>query len=242
MRRLRAVFFDVGHSLLRAHPSVGEIYAAETRRLGADVAPEVLEEQFRIVFREFVPAYVADPAHRVASDEQDVTMWRGITRIIYDRVPDLHAVDYEKWFRTLYDKFSDGDVWRLYPDVAPALGRIRERGLRLGLVSNWDTRLRRIVKETGLADLVDFAVISAEVGVRKPEPGIFARALELAGVRAAEAAHVGDLFEEDVVGAHRSGLLPVHLDRTGRGAPSCDFSYWTVRTLEEFTSRVEERT
>lgn len=237
-RGWKAVFFDAGHTLLRAQPSVGAIYAGETRALGADIPPGRFEEEFREVFREFMPTYLADPGNRTASDEQDATMWREVTRRVHDRMPELRSVDYERWFLRLYHKFSEPDVWEFYPDARETLRTLRARGLKLGVVSNWDTRLRRIANETGLADLVDFVIISAEVGVRKPEPGIFDRALKLGGVEAGDALHVGDLFEEDVLGAHRAGLQPVFLDRGGRGVPSSEFPVWVIHNLAELTARL----
>ncbi len=66
--------------------------------------------------------------------------------------------------------------------------------------------------------MLDFVVDSGAVGVEKPDPAIFRIALERAGVSAAEAMHVGDLFPVDVVGARRAGLEPVLLDPLGRYA------------------------
>ena len=84
------------------------------------------------------------------------------------------------------------------------------------MVSNWDSRLRRISDGMGLTALVDFLVISAEAGVRKPDPGIFHLACEKAGVRPEEALHVGDLAEEDVVGAQRAGVRAILIERSKR--------------------------
>jgi len=86
----------------------------------------------------------------------------------------------------------------------------------VGVVSNWDTRLRKISDALGLTALVDFLVISAEAGVRKPDARIFQQALERAGVRPEEAIHVGDHPEEDGEGARRAGLRPVMIDRAKR--------------------------
>ena len=65
-------------------------------------------------------------------------------------------------------------------------------GLKLGIVSNFDTRLRPILKELSLDQLFDAIVISAEVGVEKPNPTIFEAACQQLGVLPEEAVHVGD--------------------------------------------------
>ena len=224
---IRAVFFDAGHTLLYAHPSIGAIYVQETAKLGTQVPEERFGEVFKPAFEEFV----GERSKVFATDEGDFAMWREITRRMYDLLPELREIDFETWFRMLYDRFGRSDSWRFYPDTEPALAALRKRGLKTGVVSNWDTRLRGIVAGTGLTDLIDVLVISADIGVRKPDPAIFERALELAGVAPEEAMHVGDLFEEDVIGAHRAGLHPVLLDREGHGSPDADFEMTVVRDL-----------
>jgi putative hydrolase of the HAD superfamily len=82
-------------------------------------------------------------------------------------------------------------------------------------VSNWDHSLHERLAETGLAELVDGAVASAELGVAKPDRAIFDHALELAGVPAEAALHVGDSPVEDISGALAAGLRAVLIDRGG---------------------------
>ena len=155
-----------------------------------------------------------------ASDEQDYAMWREITRRIYARIDALHGIRFSDWFEALYRRFGEPDVWRIYDDVEPVLRSLRDEGYRLGVVSNWDTRLRSICTGIGLDRLVDFIVISAEVGARKPDPRIFEAALRQAGVDPSEAVHIGDLAEEDAEGARRAGVRPLLIDRQKRMAAS----------------------
>jgi putative hydrolase of the HAD superfamily len=104
-----------------------------------------------------------------------------------------------------------------YPDAIPALRGLRERGLRLIAVSNWDCSLPRVLDGCGLGYLLDATVTSAETGSRKPDPRIFERALELAGCGPGEALHVGDTAEEDVAGARAAGIRPLLIERDGAG-------------------------
>lgn len=108
--------------------------------------------------------------------------------------------------------------FRAYADAAPALAQLRAAGHRLVVVSNWDVSLHEMLRETGLEALVDGAISSAEAGERKPAPGIFARALALAGrppAAAGAALHVGDSLELDVAGALGAGLRAVLVARAG---------------------------
>jgi putative hydrolase of the HAD superfamily len=103
----------------------------------------------------------------------------------------------------------------LYPDVLPALAALRDRGLMLIAVSNWDYALPRVLERCGLDGLLDGTVTSAATGSRKPDPAIFRAALELARCAPDEALHVGDTPEEDVAGARAAGIRPLLIDRDG---------------------------
>ena len=213
MRRTRAVFFDAGHTLLYAYPDLGSVYAETTAALGVRLPPAAFVEAFQPAFRDYAREAASQGA---ASDAQDYAMWREITRRIYGRLGGLASIPFDGWFEALYRRFGEADAWRLYDDVEGTLRELRTAGLRLGVVSNWDTRLRGIATGLGLDRLVDFVVISAEAGVRKPDPRIFEAALAKAGVRPEEALHVGDLPDEDVEGARRAGMRPVLIERGKR--------------------------
>ena len=107
--------------------------------------------------------------------------------------------------------------FRPYPDAAPALAGLRDRGLALVCVSNWDVSLREVLQRTGLAGVLDGIVSSAEAGASKPNPAIFRAALELAGCAPEEALHVGDTGAEDIAGARAAGIPALLVDRGGNG-------------------------
>lgn len=102
-----------------------------------------------------------------------------------------------------------------YPDSAPALLGLRNAGIRLVVVSNWDWSLHERLSETGLTPLLDGAFASAEVGAAKPDAAIFAAALEHVGVAPEHAWHVGDTPAADVEGARAAGLTPIYIARDG---------------------------
>lgn len=104
-----------------------------------------------------------------------------------------------------------------FDDVTPALSALRELGLRLVVVSNWDVSLPDVLAGLELTRWLDGVVTSAAVGARKPRREIFERGLELAGVGPDQAMHVGDSLEEDVAGARAAGIEPVLLARTDPG-------------------------
>jgi putative hydrolase of the HAD superfamily len=104
-----------------------------------------------------------------------------------------------------------------YPDAVPALRALRDAGMKLVCVSNWDVSLEQVLERCGLAEHLDGAVSSALAGARKPDPAIFAPALELAGASAEQALHVGDTAEEDLDAARAAGIRALLIDREGGG-------------------------
>ena len=114
------------------------------------------------------------------------------------------------------EEMMDAIAFEAYEDARPALGALRDLGLTIVCVSNWDYELDRVLARVGLADLFDGLVVSAGAGARKPDPAIFARALEVAGCGAAEAVHVGD-SDDDVAGAEAAGIRVLRIDREGGG-------------------------
>jgi putative hydrolase of the HAD superfamily len=110
--------------------------------------------------------------------------------------------------------------FRPYPEVPGVLAALRDRGVARVVVSNWDVSLHDVLERTELRPLVDGVVTSAEFGAAKPDPAIFARALELAGgVAPADAIHAGDDVAADVEGARAAGIAPVFVARDGEAPP-----------------------
>ena len=123
----------------------------------------------------------------------------------------------EEHLRAVVDcvlKLAEGEMLWYKADgiAAETLARLKERGFKLGLVSNSDGRIESAITRAGLAEYLDFFIDSFLVGVEKPDPRIFHFACERAGVAPSEAAYVGDLYAVDVIGSLSAGLLPVLYD------------------------------
>jgi putative hydrolase of the HAD superfamily len=119
-----------------------------------------------------------------------------------------------------------------YPDSVPGLRALGDRGVTLVIASNWDCSLPEWLGPPGLLELVDGVVTSADVGAAKPDPAVFRRALELAGVGSGEAVHVGDSVEADVEGARAAGIRAVLVRRDGEPPAGVE----AVRSLAELPS------
>jgi len=107
-------------------------------------------------------------------------------------------------------------LWRVVePDTQAVLAALAGRGFTLGVVSNADGRIEGDLGRLGLAAHFATVVDSHVVGVEKPDPRIFALALERLGAEASAAVYVGDVFAIDVLGARRAGLRAVLVDVLG---------------------------
>jgi putative hydrolase of the HAD superfamily len=214
----RAVLFDAGGTLIEADPPVGEVYANAARRHGIEVSPADAAESFSLVWRRLRDG-ASDNLVYGTTDRQARQWWRRV--VVESFRPFGEPDDPGALFEDLYLHFARPDAWRVYPEVNPALDELRACGLGLGIVSNWDTRLRKVLEDLGLARKVDAVMISSEIGCEKPDPRIFAAALKALGARPDEAVHVGDMPAEDVVGALEAGLGAILVDRTN-GAADAD--------------------
>ncbi|HYI73994.1 MAG TPA: HAD family hydrolase [Gaiellaceae bacterium] len=111
-----------------------------------------------------------------------------------------------RWWTELQYSLDD-----LYPDALDCLHRVREQGLRVGIVGNQTAALEAWARESKLpADVISS---SASLGVRKPDPAFFEAVVELMESRADEVAYVGDRVDNDVLPAARAGLVAVHVRR-----------------------------
>lgn len=217
----RVVFFDVAGTLIRPRGRVGEHYAAIARRFGVEADPGALTRHFPAAFREATPmAFPGARPEEVPALERGV--WRGLVRGIFERAGALaefgDAARFEAFFAQLFGHFESASVWEVYPDVLPAFEALRERGCRLGVVTNFDGRVEPLLDGLGLSPWLDSLTRSSRVGAVKPDAAIFRHALALHAARPEEALHVGDSPAHDVQGALAAGLGAVLVDREGRHA------------------------
>ena len=113
-------------------------------------------------------------------------------------------------FERLYRHYAGADAWFVAPGAEALCRELRGRGIKIAVVSNWDDRLRPLLRDLGVLAWVDLAVVSAEEGVEKPDARIFALTCERLSVDPSEATMVGDTFSADVQGARGAGLHAVH--------------------------------
>ncbi|MDB6040445.1 MAG: haloacid dehalogenase, family protein, partial [Verrucomicrobiales bacterium] len=117
-------------------------------------------------------------------------------------------------FSAIYEAFAEPSAWRIFPDVLPALAALRSANMRMGIISNWDERLRPLLRALHLSDYFEEITISHEVGYSKPKRQIFQAAMKALRLPASQILHVGDGHREDFEGAREAGFAALLLDRS----------------------------
>ncbi len=219
--RFRTVLLDVGETLVGPRVSFGAVYAGALAPLGIEHAPAQFEAALRRVWLDFdrtIPSGVDRYRHFPGGERE---YWLRFARRTLVEVGAGEIADdtAERALDALRDAFVSPSAWQVYEDVVPALETLRRDGVRLGVVSNWDSRLVPILQRLGLARYFDTLVVSHAVGVEKPDPAIFRIALERLEARPDTAIHAGDRADLDVAGARAAGLAGVLVDRRGSGIP-----------------------
>lgn len=197
---LQAIAFDVGGTLIDPWPSVGHVYAevaAEHGFSGQDA--QALNRSF------------ADAWCKKANFDYSRESWLNLVNQTFAQVgAPFGSVSF---FSELFDRFAHPQAWQVYDDVVPMMQWLREKGLALAVISNWDDRLRQLLERLQLDRYLKVLIISAEVGFQKPSRDIFKIALDQLGSPAESVLHVGDSPVEDVDGAARAGLQSLLIDR-----------------------------
>ncbi|WP_152051961.1 HAD family hydrolase [Tautonia marina] len=204
------VVLDAVGTLIEPSPSVAEVYAAAAHRQGIEADPEVVRVRFKEHFRRDELDDLRGPM--VTDEAIEYRRWR---RIVGGVLPDLP--DPERAFLELWEHFGRAEAWRCFADVAPALRCLNAVGLSLRVGSNFDGRLRGVLRGIPeVAELADAVLISSEVGYRKPHPSFYQAVCEGLAMPPHRVLSVGDDPENDVAGAGRAGLRAVLVDRSGR--------------------------
>jgi putative hydrolase of the HAD superfamily len=212
-RKYDTVFLDAGYTLFTANPSPSKFYHQVCVRHGAEITLEQMIEAMREVWVERVIPEMNDlSADFFCSDEEDREWWWNYDRDVFGRLgitQEKHATIFDE----IYRFFADPSAWELYPDTIESLEKLKSFSFSLGIVSNWNSSLKRIVEGLNLTHYFDFILSSAEAGWKKPSPKIFEIALKMAAVEPWRVVHVGDTYQADVLGARNAGIRGIMLDR-----------------------------
>jgi putative hydrolase of the HAD superfamily len=197
---VQAVTFDVGGTLIQPWPSVGHVYAEVAAKHGVkELSPASLNSNFATAWR----------ARRNFNHTSED--WAALVDSTFAGMVETSTS--QSFFPAIYQRFAEVDAWRIYEDVLPAFDALASKGILLAVVSNWDERLRPLLKQLRLESYLETIVVSSEVAFTKPSPVIFELAAQKLGVPPDQILHVGDSVREDWEGARSAGFEALLVNR-----------------------------
>ncbi|HUO06669.1 MAG TPA: HAD-IA family hydrolase [Candidatus Binataceae bacterium] len=208
---IKAVFFDAAGTLFDSREPIGEIYARIAGQHGLNASAAAVSAEFHRVFHG-APGLAFGPGHPPTELRRlEREWWR-------ERVADTFAPlgkfnDFDAYFDALFAYFADPAHWQVFPEAADVLARLKDRGVAIGVISNFDYRVYGILEGLDLARHFDSITISSEAGYAKPHPDIFSAALSRHRVGPHEAVHVGDSERLDIAAARAAGMTALLIDR-----------------------------
>ncbi len=213
MPKPRVLFLDAIGTLFSVKGSVGEVYSQIASEFGVHISSSALNQAFSQSFKAAPsPTFPDAEVHDVP--DLEYKWWFAVVRETFNQAGALHKfTDFDTFFGELYIHFGTAQPWFVYPDVIPALKNWRTKGIELGIISNFDSRIFSVLRALELQDYFDSITISTQVGAAKPEAKIFGIALAKHNCPASEAWHVGDSKNDDYYGAKAVGMRGVLITR-----------------------------
>jgi putative hydrolase of the HAD superfamily len=234
---LKAVFFDAAGTIFHTREPAGLSYARLARRFGVEAGEDAVVAAFHRAFHR-APGLAFGPGHAPAElRRMEREWWRALVVQTFAGIGRLN--DFESYFDELFAFFADPANWTSDPAAPRLLEGLKARGIVLGVISNFDHRLYRVIEALGLARYFDSITISSEAGWAKPAPEIFRAALGRHGLTPAEAVHVGDSETHDVRGASAAGVGAVLIDPKSAETLAVEGRYARVRSLAGTAMAVE---
>lgn len=203
---LRAILFDAGNTLIYADPArMAEIFRSEGSEADAGTVADAELKARRALHDAIRDGHVGTEPE--VWHEYFVALFRhgGVSpdrmEAVGRRIREVHAVDH---------------LWtQVEPGTEEALGALLDARFRLGVISNADGRIEKVLERCGLRPFFEFVVDSEIVGAEKPDPVIFQEGCRRLGLPADSCLYVGDLYPVDYLGATAAGMSAVLLDPLG---------------------------
>ena len=208
---IKAISFDAAGTLIHLAEPVGNAYSRVAKRHGISASPDSLDQAFSNVWSRTPPPF--SPQSKV-DHPNEKSWWKRIVGEVFKEAQAGTAEhsDFELFFEDLYDHFESPGTWIADPDATEVLSAVTKSYPAI-ILSNFDYRLRRILRDLKLLSYFRHTLLSCEVGASKPDPKIFAEAASRLALPPENILHVGDDPECDWTGAENAGFRQFRVGR-----------------------------
>lgn len=209
----KVIFFDAMGTLFGLQSSVGEIYRQYAAKHGVKADADLLDKAFLKSFKS-APPLAFPNLEPTKIKQQEFNWWQNVVKITFSQLGMLEKFsNFTVFFADVYTYFATKEPWYVYPDTVACLQQWRDRGVELGVISNFDTRLIEVLKLLDLEWFFTTITISSTAGFAKPDRDIFNIALDKHKIAARQAWHIGDSPIADYQGGKNAGIKSFLLNR-----------------------------
>lgn len=210
----QVIFLDAVGTLFGISEPVGWVYAKFAEKYGVSVDRDCLDMAFYKTFKNAPPCTFPELTE-TEIPAAEYRWWATICRETFKEC-DVKSefANFDIFFSDLYNYFTTDLAWKIYPETITALKKWQQKGIELGVLSNFDTRLLTVLKILNISQYFQSVTISSLVGAAKPGKKVFQTALTAHRCLSENAWHVGDSWREDIEGALAAGLMAIEIDRS----------------------------
>jgi 2-haloacid dehalogenase len=231
------IVLDVGDTLLHIQKSPANVYHSILEKHGflpQGIALDQLYSVFRIAMKEMNSK--PNPDHRdryVSHPEGNDGWWKElIFRFLQKINPEIEKYPSDEVFAEIFAVFDDLSTWRIEKGFPTLLEYCKRESISLGIISNWDLRLRDILTRLELVAHFQFILISAEFGYEKPSFRIFEQAEKLSDCKGDRLVYVGDKPDLDYYPPRQRGWRSYLISKEPKGGLDC------IHTLSDLVDLV----
>ncbi|KAF9648579.1 HAD hydrolase subfamily IA REG-2-like protein, partial [Thelephora ganbajun] len=208
---IKLVLFDALHTLVKPRAPIFLQYANVFEPHLGKLNPDAIKSSFKLALRQVQierPVYASGAPEWWGEVIRRTALGAGADPTLVDRSMDAIIP-------ALLGRFSSEEGYKLFDDAMPTINRLKELNVRIGLVSNTDSRMLQALDALKVLPFLNPILISGQEGVEKPAAEIYLRACEQAQVDPAETLHVGDELQADYFGASDVGIRALLVRRPG---------------------------
>ena len=208
--KIIAVLFDLYGTLAGFEPSRFTLQSKVAKKYGFELTEKGVAQGYFFADKFMAEQNVTYPI-RSQSELEKKNFFAKYEKLVLSG--DGHDVDIETSGKIFKELQKIPYSMQLYSDVISVLKELRQKGYKLGLISNMNKTGKEILNEFNLVDYIDVCVTSKDALAEKPDPKIFLDTLTLLNVKPAQSVYVGDQILSDIQGSKNVGIIPLLIDR-----------------------------